>query len=345
MEMLEQALDSRYQNAFESQDKSNDSADQDEMRLSSSVDTDLVCKVKQELNQLESSSMELSGTVEADLDHTDEQAAAIASVQQQGTITLDSSLQFQLRADNNAGQCQVTYRVVQVAPDGSEATSQIVGGAGAYAGQQAVIQSPFSNGGSPTGEGSDARFAYFPTNSASDGSVVTSQGGDAIATGTALGAVTGGGQFYVMMSPQDVLQGQRQIAPRTSFSPKLEGGGIRTARDDRRRATHNEVERRRRDKINNWIVQLSKLVPDCAQEPVKQTQASKGGILSKACEYINELRTTNNRLAESLKEAERLNVDNELLRQQCEELKQENALLRSHLQQNGIVADMGSGGS
>ena len=30
--------------------------------------------------------------------------------------------------------------------------------------------------------------------------------------------------------------------------------GARTARDDRRRATHNEVERRRRDKINNWIV-------------------------------------------------------------------------------------------
>ena len=33
------------------------------------------------------------------------------------------------------------------------------------------------------------------------------------------------------------------------------------------------VERRRRDKINNWIVQLSKLVPECAQETVKQTQA------------------------------------------------------------------------
>ena len=41
-----------------------------------------------------------------------------------------------------------------------------------------------------------------------------------------------------MMSPQDVLQGQRQIAPRTSFSPKIEGG--RSTRDDRRRATHNE---------------------------------------------------------------------------------------------------------
>ncbi|KAH9509222.1 Upstream stimulatory factor 2 [Bulinus truncatus] len=329
MEMLEQTLDS-------SQDKSNDSADQDDIPLSATVDTDLVCKVKQELNQLESSNMELSGTVEADLDHADEQAAAIASVQQQqGTITLDPTLQYQIRADNSAGQ--VTYRVVQVAHDGSEATSQLVGGSAAYAGQQAVIQSPFSNGGSPTGDANDARFAYFSAPAATDGTVVAAQGGDAIATGASLG------QFYVMMSPQDVLQGQRQIAPRTSFSPKLEGTGIRTARDDRRRATHNEVERRRRDKINNWIVQLSKLVPDCAQEPIKQTQASKGGILSKACEYIQELRSTNSRLAESLKEAERINVDNELLRQQCEELKQENALLRSHLQQNGI--DLGAGPS
>jgi len=46
------------------------------------------------------------------------------------------------------------------------------------------------------------------------------------------------GQFYVMMSPQDVLQGQRNIAPRNTFQPKMEGG--RTSRDDRRRATHNE---------------------------------------------------------------------------------------------------------
>ncbi|BFZ13801.1 hypothetical protein BsWGS_16840 [Bradybaena similaris] len=327
MEMLEQALDS-------SQDKSNDSADPDELRLSAGVDTDLVCKVKQELNRLENC-MELSGAIEADLDHADEQAAAIASVQhQQGTITLDPTLQYHIRADNSAGQ--VTYRVVQVAHDGTEA-SQVVTGAAAFAGQQAVIQSPFSNGGSPTADAQEARFTYFPTAAtAGDGTVVTGQGGDAVATGAL-------GQFYVMMSPQDVLQGQRQIAPRTSFSPKLEG--VRSQRDDRRRATHNEVERRRRDKINNWIVQLSKLVPDCAQEPIKQTQASKGGILSKACEYIQELRTTNNRLAESLKDVERLNVDNELLRQQCEELKNENAILRSHLQQHGIVIDMGSGPS
>lgn len=42
-----------------------------------------------------------------------------------------------------------------------------------------------------------------------------------------------------MMSPQDVLQGQRTIAPRThTLSPRIDGG--RSSRDERRRATHNE---------------------------------------------------------------------------------------------------------
>lgn len=36
-------------------------------------------------------------------------------------------------------------------------------------------------------------------------------------------------------------------------------------RDERRRVTHNEVERRRRDKINNWISKLGKLLPECEQ--------------------------------------------------------------------------------
>ncbi|KAF1568344.1 Upstream stimulatory factor 1, partial [Eudyptes schlegeli] len=58
------------------------------------------------------------------------------------------------------------------------------------------------------------------------------------------------GQFFVMMSPQEVLQGgaQRSITPRAHpYSP----------------------ERRRRDKINNWIVQLSKIIPDCSMENTK----------------------------------------------------------------------------
>ncbi|KAK7105833.1 upstream stimulatory factor 2-like isoform X2 [Littorina saxatilis] len=264
----------------------------------------------------------------------DEQAAAIASVTGAGTLTLDPSLQYQLRADSSSSG-QVTYRVVQVSNDG-EATAQVVAGnfAGGnqvvYEHPQTVIQSPFSNGGSPTpDQQGDTRFAYFPATATADGTVVTTQ-----AESINAASVAGGGQFYVMMSPQDVLQNtQRTIAPRTSFSPKLEG---RSTRDDRRRATHNEVERRRRDKINNWIVQLSKLVPDCAQEPVKQTQASKGGILAKACEYIQELRNTINRLSENVKENERVAVDVELLRGQVDELKKQNDMFRNIFMQKGI---------
>ncbi|GAA6085420.1 upstream stimulatory factor 2 [Tachysurus ichikawai] len=139
-----------------------------------------------------------------------------------------------------------------------------------------------------------------------------------------------------MMSPPDVLQTgtPRTIAPRThTYSTKMDGP--RAPRDERRRAQHNEVERRRRDKINNWIVTLSKIIPDCNMDNTK-TGASKGGILSKACDYIRELRQSNQRLQESFKEVERIQVDNELLRQQIEDLKNDNALLRAQLQQHGL---------
>ncbi|KAJ8791430.1 hypothetical protein J1605_004235 [Eschrichtius robustus] len=66
------------------------------------------------------------------------------------------------------------------------------------------------------------------------------------------------------------------------------------------------------------------------------TPQSKGGILSKACDYIRELRQTNQRMQETFKEAERLQMDNELLRQQIEELKNENAVLRAQLQQHNL---------
>ncbi|PNJ11073.1 USF2 isoform 12, partial [Pongo abelii] len=244
-----------------------------------------------------------------------------------------------------------------------------------------VIQNPFSNGGSPAAEAvsGEARFAYFPASSVGDTTAVSVQTTDQ--------SLQAGGQFYVMMTPQDVLQTgtQRTIAPRTHpYSPKIDG--TRTPRDERRRAQHNEVERRRRDKINNWIVQLSKIIPDCnadnsktgavstpdpqwlrwawpptlacrksnshgAREsslgwrpvggacpkaPGPLAPQSKGGILSKACDYIRELRQTNQRMQETFKEAERLQMDNELLRQQIEELKNENALLRAQLQQHNL---------
>ncbi|KAG1948677.1 upstream stimulatory factor 2 isoform X2 [Pimephales promelas] len=272
----------------------------------------------------------------------EEQAAVtIASVQQAAAFG-DHNVQYQFRTENSGGQ--VTYRVVQVtedhlegAADGGAAVSVV--STAAFTGTQqavaqAVIQNPFSNGGSPAGEtvGGETRFAYFPAATVSDGTA-TAVSVQATSDPTLTQA---GGQFYVMMSPPDVLQTgtPRTIAPRThTYSTKIDGP--RAPRDERRRAQHNEVERRRRDKINNWIVTLSKIIPDCNMDNTK-TGASKGGILSKACDYIRELRQTNQRLQESYKEVERIQVDNELLRQQIEDLKNDNALLRAQLQQHGL---------
>ncbi|XP_055013196.1 upstream stimulatory factor 2 isoform X3 [Boleophthalmus pectinirostris] len=269
----------------------------------------------------------------------EEQTAVITGVPQ--AAFADHNVQYQFRTENSGGQ-QVTYRVVQVtddqleAADGSGAVSVVSAAAFAGAPQavaQAVIQNPFSNGGSPAGEtvGGETRFAYFPAATVSDGTA-TAVSVQATAEPTITQA---GGQFYVMMSPPEVLQtaAQRSIAPRThTYSAKVDGP--RAPRDERRRAQHNEVERRRRDKINNWIVTLSKIIPDCSVD--SRTGASKGGILSKACDYIRELRQSNQRLQESFKDVERVEMDNELLRQQIEELKNDNALLRAQLQQHGI---------
>ncbi|XP_031432884.1 upstream stimulatory factor 2 isoform X6 [Clupea harengus] len=271
----------------------------------------------------------------------DQTAVTIAHVQQATAFT-DQNIQYQFCTDNSGGQ--VTYRVVQVtdqslegADEGGGTVSVVSAAAfasGPQAVAQAVIQNPFCNGGSPTAEivAGETRFAYFPAAAVSDGTAVSLQ---ATADPTLTQA---GGQFYVMMTPPDVLQSgaQRTIAPRTHpYTAKVDG--TRTPRDERRRAQHNEVERRRRDKINNWIVTLSKIIPDCNMDSSK-TGASKGGILSKACDYIRELRQTNQRLQESFKDVEHIQVDNELLRQQIEELKNENALLRAQLQQHAMEA-------
>ncbi|XP_011607638.1 upstream stimulatory factor 2 isoform X3 [Takifugu rubripes] len=268
---------------------------------------------------------------------TEEQTAVIAGVPQ---AAFADNVQYQFRTENNGGQ--VTYRVVQVtdeqleaSADGSGAVSVVSTAAFAGATQavaQAVIQNPFSNGSSPAAEtvGAETRFAYFPAATVSDGTA-TAVSVQATADPTITQA---GGQFYVMMNPE-VLQtaSPRTIAPRThTYTAKVEGS--RAPRDERRRAQHNEVERRRRDKINNWIVTLSKIIPDCSVD--SRTGASKGGILSKACDYIRELRQNNQQLQESYKEVERVEMDNELLRQQIEELKNDNALLRAQLQQHGI---------
>ncbi|XP_048185752.1 upstream stimulatory factor 2 [Perognathus longimembris pacificus] len=288
-------------------------------------------------------------------------AVAIASVQQ--AAFGDHNIQYQFRTENNGGQ--VTYRVVQVTDgqlDGQGDTAgavSVVSTAAFAGGQQAVAQVGVDGATQRPGPTASSvppgPAAPFPLvgvqqhpgwvrgrGTHGEGTLLLPLGGSQGRAGSIHMARSRdrqsvpSGQFYVMMTPQDVLQTgtQRTIAPRTHpYSPKIDG--TRTPRDERRRAQHNEVERRRRDKINNWIVQLSKIIPDCNADNSK-TGASKGGILSKACDYIRELRQTNQRMQETFKEAERLQVDNELLRQQIEELKNENALLRAQLQQHNL---------
>jgi len=75
-------------------------------------------------------------------------------------------------------------------------------------------------------------------------------------------------------------------------------GDFKNPRDDARRKQHNEVERRRRDKINTWIARLAKIVPECSDE-AKSSQ-SKGGILAKAHQHILNLQRDNQELVKKI---------------------------------------------
>jgi hypothetical protein len=74
----------------------------------------------------------------------------------------------------------------------------------------------------------------------------------------------------------------RQVQPRSQPTQIIDArafgriGVVKTnTRDDKKRATHNEVERRRRDKINGWISKLSKIVPTCTDESTNKGQVLK----------------------------------------------------------------------
>ena len=56
----------------------------------------------------------------------------------------------------------------------------------------------------------------------------------------------------------------------TEFSALADDNFSKTLVDQKRRLMHKEIERRRRDKINDWIGFLSKQVPDCASDRTKQ---------------------------------------------------------------------------
>ncbi|GBP37146.1 Upstream stimulatory factor 2 [Eumeta japonica] len=133
------------------------------------------------------------------------------------------------------------------------------------------------------------------------------------------------GQIYVISNPVEMY---RNVQPATQ-KKVIHGDPIVATkkRDEKRRATHNEVERRRRDKINNWITKLARLVPDSGAAD----SASKGGILAKACDYITELSEKHKRFQKLEKEHEKLLKEVWKIKDELTELKKENATLTNQL--------------
>ncbi|KAG8143377.1 hypothetical protein E2320_000610 [Naja naja] len=162
---------------------------------------------------------------EGDGTNPDEQTAvAIASVQQ--AAFADHNIQYQFRTENNGGQ--------------------------------AVIQNPFSNGGSPATDAvsGEARFTYFPASTVGDATAVS-----------------------VQTTDQSLTQagGRKSGTPESCLRSVLCDDDPPRRLADRNTTYHSSphpplfpvLERRRRDKINNWIVQLSKIIPDCNTDNTK----------------------------------------------------------------------------
>lgn len=150
------------------------------------------------------------------------------------------------------------------------------------------------------------------------------------------------GPIYVIGNPDayttTTTTGTRAIAPRPSVLDNSVVVQVKK-RDEKRRATHNEVERRRRDKINNWIAKLAKIIPDGPQDIKGNGQYdghSKGGILSKAFEYIVELQATETRLHSCLKENRKLAHSIEQIKLINNALETENKELRELLKKHGL---------
>jgi upstream stimulatory factor len=216
-------------------------------------------------------------------------------------LAFDHNSHFELQTDDSA----LTYRMLQVIQD-DEGQSHIVEGSAINA-----VSMPLSESATPgtLASGSSAKV------------YAQSSGGKP-------------GQYFVMMSPNELTQSSgSQRMGRTGAEIKMSQTSL-VIRDDRRKATHKEVERRRRDKINTWISQLAQLVPDCTGD-VKLTE-SKCAVLSKACDYITSLQNANDSLAISFDEVTVTTADITELRRQYNQLQAENRLLWTELHNNGI---------
>uniref|UniRef100_A0A182QKG3 BHLH domain-containing protein n=1 Tax=Anopheles farauti TaxID=69004 RepID=A0A182QKG3_9DIPT len=155
------------------------------------------------------------------------------------------------------------------------------------------------------------------------------------------------GSFLVFKKNNDNVKQSRSANSVRGVQRTSECNGdtnLNRKRDDRRRANHNEIERRRRDKINNWIHELNKIIPaEHMNSPSSETQnkqnnggqgenLSKGGILAKACEYITRLKDTSDKLTECLAEKDQILLENLQLKESINQLLAENKRLQTQLQ-------------
>lgn len=216
------------------------------------------------------------------------------------SLTFDPNSHFELQPSDDAA---FTYRMLQVIRDED--------------GQPHIMES-------------DSNVPL--SSSAAENKVSSSVSG----SNTKVYAPASAGQYFVMMSPSDVSSpsslAQRAIARLPLGSrPVVASGNVR---EDRRKQTHKEVERRRRDKINAWISHLAELVPDCSSD-IKLAE-SKCAVLAKACEYITSLATANESLSASVDDFDASAADTAELRQQYALLQAENQLLWDKVHSNGI---------
>lgn len=141
-------------------------------------------------------------------------------------------------------------------------------------------------------------------------------------------------EYYVISNPVEVFGTGATTAKKAVRRDPLQIKPATTKkRDDKRRATHNEVERRRRDKINSWISKLANLVPNSGLPD----SASKGGILAKACDHITDLTEKQKRLEKLEVENEKLMLEILRLNQELSEVRKENSSMRNQLADNCIV--------
>lgn len=105
------------------------------------------------------------------------------------------------------------------------------------------------------------------------------------------------------------------------------------AKDVRRRVSHNEVERRRRDRINTWISELYKLLPP--DEQAKSQYQSKGIVLKRVCEYFQNV---DSMLKNANAAVDQARLENNVFRQRIRDLEQENRLLSASLQLGAAAA-------